>query len=119
MRRAHRELRVWQRAMTLTEAVYRLTATFPREEQFGLSSQMRRAALSVPSNIAEGSARQGTKELLYFLSIAAGSLAELDTQLELAARLGYYPGDAATKELLDETSALLQASRKSLSARVR
>jgi len=87
VRRAHKDLRVWQSAIALVEDVYRLTSTFPRDEQFGLTSQMRRAAVSVPSNIAEGSARQTTKELLHFLSIAAGSLAELDTQLRINARL--------------------------------
>ena len=77
--------------MQMVEEVYRLTATFPREEQFGLTSQMRRAAISVPSNIAEGAARNGTKELIHFLGIATGSLAELDTQLALAVRLGHCP----------------------------
>ena len=75
--------------MLLVEDIYRLTPAFPREDQFGLSSQMRRAAVSVPSNIAEDSARSGTKELLYFLGVATGSLAELDTQLDLALRLEY------------------------------
>ncbi|WP_374349277.1 four helix bundle protein [Chitinimonas sp.] len=116
MRRAHKDLRVWQSAMQLVEQIYRLTDTFPREELFGLSSQMRRAAVSVPSNIAEGSARQSTKELLHFLSIAAGSLAELDTQLELAGRIGYTPDIQQVQVKLDETSALLQAARKSLKA---
>ena len=75
---------------------------------------MRRAAVSVPSNIAEGAARQGTKELLRFLSIAAGSLAELDTQLELVRRLGIARIPPVLQEKLDETSALLQALRKTL-----
>ena len=117
MKRAHKDLRVWQCAIELVEAVYRLTSTFPRKELFGLSSQMRRAAVSVPSNIAEGSARQSTKELLYFLSIAAGSLAELDTQLEVASRLGIGQIPASLQDKLDETSALLQASRKTLSGK--
>ena len=75
--------------MLLVEDVYSLTSTFPSEEKFGLMSQMRRAAVSVPSNIAKGSARNGAKELIYFLSVATGSLAELDTQLDLAFRLQY------------------------------
>ena len=116
MRRAHKDLRVWQSAITLVEDVYRLTSTFPRDEQFGLTSQMRRAAVSVPSNIAEGSARQSTKELLHFLSMAAGSLAELDTQLEIALRLNLCNNVTAIQDKLNETSALLQASRKTLSA---
>ena len=68
MKRGHRELRVWQEAMTLVELVYAFTSTFPKDEQFGLTSQMRRAAVSVPANIAEGAARNGTKELLHSLA---------------------------------------------------
>ena len=75
--------------MRLVQEIYALTSTFPKEELFGLSSQMRRAAISAPSNIAEGAARNSTKELIHFLSIASGSLAELDTQLELTKILGY------------------------------
>jgi four helix bundle protein len=89
MRRAHRDLRVWVEAITLVEEIYALSAKFPRQEQFGLTGQMRRAAISIPSNIAEGAARKGRKELLNFLSIANGSLSELDTQLEIAVRLHY------------------------------
>jgi four helix bundle protein len=77
-------LKVWQDAMALTRAVYELTAGFPTEERFGLTSQMRRCAVSVPSNIAEGCARGSRKELVQFLYVARGSLAELDTQLRLA-----------------------------------
>lgn len=83
-----RELRVWRAAMDLAVAVYQLTATFPREEIYGLTSQMRRSAVSVSSNIAEGHSREHTREYLNFLSIAQGSLAELETQLEIAARIG-------------------------------
>ena len=114
MRRNHKDLRVWQSAMLLVEDIYRLTSTFPKEEQFGLSSQMRRAAISVPSNIAEGSARSGTKELLYFLGVATGSLAELDTQLDLAHRLQYCAEITSIQSRLDEVSALTLALMKSL-----
>lgn len=100
--------------MQLVEEVYRLTNTFPRDEQFGLTSQMRRAAVSVPSNIAEGAARNGTKELIHFLGIATGSLAELDTQLELVVRLGYCPEQSSLQAKLDEVSALTLALIKSL-----
>jgi four helix bundle protein len=75
-----RELIVWQRAMQLTNAIYDATSTFPKEEMFGLTSQMRRAAVSIASNIAEGSQRGGKKEFIHFLTIARGSVAELLTQ---------------------------------------
>ncbi len=114
MRRDHKDLRAWQTAMQLVEDIYRLTATFPREEQFGLISQMRRAAVSVPSNMAEGAARNGTKELIHFLGIATGSLAELDTQLELAVRLGYCTAQEQLQARLNEVSALTLALIKSL-----
>ena len=87
--RPHYSLDVWNRSIELAEAIYRLTAGFPREEEYGLKSQLRRAAISIPSNIAEGAARQTKKEFLRFLYIAAGSASEIDTQLEIARRLGY------------------------------
>ncbi len=93
MKRKHRELPVCQAAMDLVPAIYRLTATFPPEERFGLAAQMRRAAVSIPSNIAEGAARSGSKELLHFLSMAAASVSELDTQVEIARRLGFVPNE--------------------------
>ncbi len=84
-----RELRVWQCGMDLAEEVYRLTKGFPKDELYGLSNQLRRAAVSVPSNIAEGHARTFVKEYLQFLSTAQGSLAEVQTQIEIAGRLKY------------------------------
>lgn len=86
-----RDLRVWQSAMELTLSVYRATKRFPAEEVYGLSSQLRRAAVSVASNIAEGKGRMSDKELLQFLSRARGSVYEVQTQLEIAASLGYLP----------------------------
>ena len=83
-----RELTVWQKSMDLVIAVYTLSDTFPKTEQFGLSSQMRRASVSIPSNIAEGS-RRGGKDVTQFLRIAFGSASELETQLEIAKRLRY------------------------------
>ena len=98
--KAHRKLVVWQEAMNLVEMVYRLTASFPKEETFSLAIQMRRTALSVPSNLAEGAGRNGPKELLQFVSFASGSLAELETQLELAVRLKYVrPGSDAVEQV--------------------
>ena len=85
-----KELIVWQKAMDLAAGVYTLTKYLPKEETYGLSDQMRRAAVSIPSNIAEGQARQSSKEFLQFLCIACGSRAELETQLLLAKRLGYF-----------------------------
>jgi four helix bundle protein len=87
MVRSFRDLEVWRLGLDLVQSVYECTATFPKSETFGLSAQMRGAAVSIPSNIAEGQARNSSKQFLQFLSFALGSLAELETQLELAARL--------------------------------
>ena len=91
MTRHYQELDVWQRARVLVSDIYRVTATFPKEEMFGLTSQMRRAAVSIPSNIAEGAGRSGPKEFARFLYIARASLYELETQLILANDLGFLP----------------------------
>ena len=88
-----RDLRVWQSGMDLVEEVYRLTKQFPKEELYGLSNQVCRAAVSIPSNIAEGQARSHAREYLQFLAVAQGSLAEVQTQIEIAGRLKYLPGD--------------------------
>jgi len=87
--KSFRDLRVWQLAMELVEITYRLTKNFPKNEMYGLTSQIQRAAVSVPSNIAEGHTREHTREFLHHLSIAQASLAELETQLEIGARLKY------------------------------
>jgi four helix bundle protein len=89
LRRNHRDLLVWKESVALAVLVYRVTESFPRSKIFGLTSQIRRAASSVPANIAEGAGRTGTPELLRFLSIASGSLSELDTHIEIAHQLGY------------------------------
>ncbi|HEX3144767.1 MAG TPA: four helix bundle protein [Pyrinomonadaceae bacterium] len=81
--RSFRDLRVWQAGIDLVRSVYELTLNFPRSEVYGLASQMQRAAVSIPSNIAEGHARESTKEYLHHLSIAQASLAELETQIEI------------------------------------
>jgi four helix bundle protein len=93
--KSYRDLEVWRLGLDLVETIYRCTAEFPKSETYGLSAQMRRAAVSIPSNIAEGQARSSSKEFLHFLSIALGSLAELETQIELANRLGYMEAEAA------------------------
>ena len=100
MNKPHKKLNVWSEAVDLAQQIYRVTERFPSNEQFGLTSQIRRAAVSIPSNIAEGAARQTKKEFLNFLHIAKGSLSELDTQLEIARRLEYL--DQARWETLDE-----------------
>ena len=87
--RPHHELRVWQDAMELVTRIYSVTNTFPADERYGLTSQIRRASVSVPSNIAEGAAKGGRKEFIHFLIISRGSLSELDTQLRIAMNLGY------------------------------
>ena len=83
------DLDVWKFSMDLVEEIYRISGTFPSSEVYGLTSQIRRAAVSIPSNIAEGAARQGSKEFVQFLYIALGSLAEVETQILLAQRLHY------------------------------
>ena len=93
---SYRDLTVWQRGMELCQAVYRATVAFPDSEHFGLTSQMRRASVSIPSNIAEGHGRLTTNEYKQFLGIARGSLKELETQILIAANLGYL--DQATGE---------------------
>ena len=99
-----RDLDVWRLGLELAELIYRCTAQFPKSEVFGLSAQMRRAAVSVPSNIAEGRARNSSRDFLRFLSISRGSLAELETQLELAIRLDY--ADAELRSAVAQTDLL-------------
>ena len=98
MDKPHKKLDVWKLSMELSRRIYRLTADFPDTEKFGLISQMRRAAVSVPSNLAEGAARSSANEFRNFLSIARGSLSELDTQLDLSQQLGFV-GEKARLEL--------------------
>ena len=109
----YRDLIVWRKAMDLAAEVHLLSKAFPRDELYGLTSQVRRAAVSAPSNIAEGQARQSTAEFLNFLSIAQGSLAEVDTQLLLAQRFHYLTGEMTAKaaSLLIEVSKMLFSLR--------
>jgi four helix bundle protein len=112
----YKELLVWQKAMVLAKEIYKTTALFPGEERFGLTSQMRRSAVSVPSNIAEGQARQGTREFLQFLSHASGSLAELDTQILLSLELGYARDERAEalQDKVTELQKMMSGLRRSL-----
>ena len=89
----YRDLLVWQKAMDVVVRCYQLTRSFPPDERFGLTSQLQRTAVSVPANIAEGHGRRSTKEYLYHLRIAHGSLMELETHLQIGGRLGYVPDD--------------------------
>ncbi len=114
--KSYRDLIVWQRAMDLTEIVYRDTTRFPKEETYGLTSQLRRAAVSVAANISEGHARNTTGEFNQFLGIASGSLAEVETLIMLSKRLGYLSGEGAESILksCDEVSRMLSGLKKSL-----
>ena len=105
----HKRLIVWQKAMDAVEEVYRLTEQFPADERFGLMSQMRRASVSIATNIAEGAARHTAKERLQFFYISRGSLSELDTQLEITERLGFIQHEqrATTLRSLEEIGRLL------------
>lgn len=117
----YRQLLVWQNGMELVRRVYRLTRNFPKHEVFGLSSQVQRAAISVPANIAEGHTRGTTKEFLRYVTIAHGSLAELETMF-LAARDLQYIGDEDSKQLgdlCDATGRMLGALRRTLTKRLR
>lgn len=89
MGRSYKDLVAWQKSMDLVTATYRATAIFPKDELFGLTSQLRRAAVSIPSNIAEGQGRLSEKEFRYFLGQARGSLMEVETQMQIAENLGY------------------------------
>jgi len=114
--KSYRDLEVWQKAMDLVVECYRITNKFPRSELYGLTSQLRRAAVSVPSNIAEGRERQHTKEFVQHLAIAYGSLAELETHLQIAQRLTYLDS-RQVRQVLEKTSEvgrMLNGLRRSL-----
>lgn len=112
----YKELKVWQKAMDLTVEVYKLVKLLPKEETYALSDQMRRAVVSIPSNIAEGQGRNSDKEFIQFLSIARGSLWELETQIEICLRIGYIDQSLATdtNNLIAEISKMLNALSNSL-----
>ena len=117
--RSYRELVVWQKSMDLTVRIYALTRRFPAEERYGITSQMRRAASSIPANIAEGQARRSTGEFLQSLGVARGSLAELETFLILSTKLEMTNSENSERLLSDcaEISKMLNALIKSLSTR--
>jgi len=117
--RDYRELVTWQKAMDLVVAVYKETRGFPRDELYGLTSQVRKAAVAIPSNIAEGQGRKFTKEFVYHLSVALGSLCEVETQLLIALRLNYVNQETCQTlaEMAAEVGRLLNGLIHSLSAR--
>jgi four helix bundle protein len=117
VKRKHHDLRVWQEAIDLVEAIYDLTKRFPKTEIYGLISQMRRSAVSVPSNIAEGAARLSDREFIQFLGVARGSLSELETQITIAERLGYVVDPVGVTGKVDTVFALLNGLIGSLQKR--
>ena len=114
---SYKDLVVWQKSMDLVAEVYKLVKKLPKEETYGLSDQMRRAAVSIPSNIAEGKERNFVKEYIHFLSIARGSKAELETQLLIGIRIGYFTEGDILKllSILDEIGKMLNILIKKLS----
>ena len=116
----YRDLVAWQRAMELVAKIYLATGLLPQDERFGLMGQLRRAAVSIPSALAEGHARSSTKEFVRYISIAMGSLAELETQLLIGANLELMAEDAVHSllSLCDEQSRILHGLRKSLATKL-
>jgi four helix bundle protein len=120
MIKSYRDLDVWQKAMDLVIECYRMTTKFPKNEIYGLSSQLQRASVSLPANIAEGHQRQHSKEFLQYLSIACGSLAEVETHIQIASRLGYVD-ENQVNNILDKTSEvgrMLYGLRRSIEKKI-
>jgi|TARA_B110000908_G_C10231243_1_gene440720 four helix bundle protein len=115
---SYRDLNVWQNAMNLVEDVYKITANFPKEEKYGLISQIRRCSVSIPSNISEGFMRKSTKEYIQFIYISLGSLGELDTQMEIAVRLKFMESQKEFNEKLLLIRKQLYGLVKSLKTRL-
>lgn len=118
--KSYRDLLVWQKGMTLAKQVYSFTQSLPVDERFGLVAQLRRAAVSIPSNIAEGQVRHGKRDFVQFLSHSEGSLAELDTQLALAIELGYLqePSVHQSVALMGELQRMLSTLRGKIEVRL-
>lgn len=118
--KSYRDLRVWQDGVDFVAAVYRTTESFPTREQYGLTSQLRRSAVSIPANVAEGHARLSTREYLRFVSIALGSLAETETHVTVARRLGYLDAEYERTLLAqcDALSRMLHGLCKSLRSKL-
>ena len=116
---SYQDLEIWKRSIYLVEQVYMLVKQLPREETYALSDQMRRAAVSIPSNIAEGASRNSTKEYIQFLYIALGSAAELETQLIIGERIGYFRAINAIKQSVVEIKKMLHGLISSLKRKER
>ena len=114
MVRPHQKLDAWQEAIRLVKMTYLITQSFPNEELYGLTAQMRRAAVSIPSNLAEGAARSSKKELAQFISISKGSLSELETQMIIASELGYLPPEHEIFAHLERVGKLLSGFYRSV-----
>lgn len=120
MIRSYRDLEVWKKAMDLVIECYKITKKFPKTEIYGLTSQLQRVAVSIPSNIAEGHQRQHSKEFLQHLSIAYASIAELETDIEIAKRLNYINKDQSNNVFTkaSEIARMINGLRKSITKRV-
>lgn len=118
--RGYRDLKVWQLGIEISLAIYQLTETFPKHEVYGLTSQLRRASVSVPSNLAEGHSRSATKDLIRFVNMARGSLAEIETQLIIARSLNYCDSVEVERilSLTEEESRMLSGYRRSLKSKL-
>ena len=117
---SYRDLKAWQGALELVEAIYRLSSSWPKDERFALTSQVRRAAVSVPSVLAEGHARASTREFAHYVSVASGSLTELETQLIISVRLGFTSRETCDGLLArsDEVGKMLRGLQKALDSKV-
>jgi len=105
--KTHKDLEVWKQSMALVDMVYLMTRSFPKEEIYGLTSQIRRAAVSIPSNIAEGAARRSSKEFIQFLHVALGSVSEAETQAIIAQRLNYVDDTSSIDEQIEKVRKLI------------
>ena len=113
----HHKLYAWTEAMALVRLIYDATRTFPKDEIYGLSAQLRRAAISVPSNLAEGAARNGQREFLHYLGVVRGSLSELETQLLIAVDLGYLSSEHKAFASMERVSRFVKGLHKKVAAR--
>ena len=114
----HRDLKVWQQSIELVKVVYDMLLDFPANEQYGLASQLRRAVVSIPSNIAEGCGRETNRELYHFLNVASGSLAEVETQVYIAYTLGYIEDLGEIDENMESVQKLLAGFRKHIKTQI-